>query len=105
MRAAGHSPSASETDIKPANHVVSSSCSNDSDNERSTNRDLIIPSPVELSESEDDGVSPSQHKSAVMKKLADNNVAPNSTSCSDEEEQSGEEEDAELSIDGQSGTS
>jgi hypothetical protein len=46
---------------------VSSSSSEGSDNERSTNRDLFIPNPVELSESEDDGVSPSQHKLAMKK--------------------------------------
>ncbi len=66
---------------------VSSSSSDNSDNERSTNRDLVIPSPVKLSDSEDDGVSPSQHKLAMMKQLAHKNVAPSSTSCSDEEEQ------------------
>ncbi len=69
------------------------------------NRGLVIPSPVELSDSEDDGVSPSQHKLANMKQLAHKNVALNSTSYSDEEEQLVEEEDAEQSIDGQSGTS
>ncbi len=74
---------------------VSSSSSDDSDNERGTNRDLVIPSPVELSDSEDDDVSPSQHKLAMMEQLADKNVAPNSTSCSDEGEQLVEEEDAE----------
>ncbi len=46
--------------------MSSSSCEG-SDNERSTNRDLVIPSPVELSESGDDGVSPSQHKMAMKK--------------------------------------
>ncbi len=46
---------------------VSSSSSEGSDNERSTNRDFVIPRPVELSESEDDGVSPSQHKLAMKK--------------------------------------
>jgi hypothetical protein len=46
---------------------LSYSSSEGSDNERSTNRDLVIPSPVELSESEDDGVSPSQHKFAMKK--------------------------------------
>ena len=74
---------------------VASSSSEDSDNERSEKRDLVVPSPVELSESEDDGVSPSQHKLAMMKQLADKNVAPNSTSCSDEEEQLVEEEGGE----------
>ena len=46
---------------------ASSSSSDGSDNERSTNRELVIPSPVELSDSEDDGVSPSQHKLAMKK--------------------------------------
>ncbi len=46
---------------------MSSSSSEGSDNERSTSRDLVIPSPVELSDSEDDGVSPSQHKLAMKK--------------------------------------
>jgi hypothetical protein len=46
---------------------VSSSSSDGSDNERSTNRDLVIPSPVELSDSDDDGVSPSQYKLAMKK--------------------------------------
>ncbi len=84
---------------------VSSPSSDDSDKEQSTNHDLVIPSPVELSDSKDDGVSPSQHKLAMMKQLADKNVAPNSTSCSDEEEQVVEEEGAEQSIDGQFRTS
>ena len=46
---------------------VSSSFSEGSDDDRSTNRDLVIPSPVELSESEDNGVGPSQHKLAMKK--------------------------------------
>ena len=48
---------------------LSSSCSESEglDDNRSTNRDLVIPSPVELSDSEDDGVSPSQHKLAMKK--------------------------------------
>jgi hypothetical protein len=46
---------------------ASSSSSGDSANERSTNRDLVIPSPVELSDSADDGVSPSQYKLAMKK--------------------------------------
>jgi hypothetical protein len=36
----------------------------------------------------------------MMQQLAYKNVAPNSTSCSEEEEQSVEEEDPEQSIDG-----
>jgi hypothetical protein len=84
---------------------VSSSSSDDSDNERSTHRDIVIPSPVELSDSEDDGVSPGRYKLAMKKQLAHKKVLPNSTSSSDEEEELVEEEDAEQSIDGQSGTS
>ena len=84
---------------------VSSSSSDGSDNEQSTNRDLVIPSPVELSDSEDDGVSPSQYKLAMKKQLSHKKVPPKSISGSDEEEELVEEEDAEQSIDGQSGTS
>jgi hypothetical protein len=74
-------------------------------NERSTNREFVIPSPELLSDSDGDGVNPSQYKLAMKKQLAHKNVAPNSTSGSDEEEEEGEEEDAEQFIDGQSGTS
>jgi hypothetical protein len=84
---------------------ASSSSSDGSDNERSTNRDLVIPSPVELSDPEDDGVSPSQHKMALMKQLSRKNVPLKSSSGSNEEEEEVEEEDADQSIDGQSGTS
>jgi hypothetical protein len=84
---------------------ASSSSSEGSDDDRSTNRDLVIPSPVELSDSEDDGGSPSQHKLAMMKQLAHKKVPPKSISGSDEEEALVEEEDAEQSIDAQSGTS
>jgi hypothetical protein len=83
---------------------VSSSSSDDSDNERSTNREIVIPTPVELSDSSDDGVSPSQHKLAMKKQLSRKNDPPKSSSGSDEEEEEVEEEDADLSIDGQSGT-
>ncbi len=81
---------------------ASSFSSDDSDNERSTNRDFVVPSPVELSDSADDDVSPSQHKLAMKKQLADHHVVPNLKSGSDEEE---EEVEEEQSIDGQSGTS
>ncbi len=87
---------------------VSSSSSEGSDNERSTNRDLaVIPSPVELSDSEDDGVSPSQsqHRLATMKQMVKHDVEPNSTSGNDEEEEEVEEEDVKQSIDGRSCTS
>jgi hypothetical protein len=68
---------------------------------------LVIPSSVELSDSYGDGYSPSQHKLAMKKQLAHNNVVPNSTSGSDEEEDEVEEEEVEqsTSIDGQFGTS
>jgi hypothetical protein len=46
---------------------ASSSSSDGSDNERSTNSELVIPPPVELSDSSDDGVSLSQHKLAMKK--------------------------------------
>ena len=69
--------------------------SSSSDNERSTNRHLVIPSPVELSDSEDDGVSPSQHKMAMMKQLSRKKVPPKSISGSDEEEESVVEEEAD----------
>ncbi len=84
---------------------VSSSCSEGSADDRSTNRDLVIPSPVELSDSEDDGVSPSQHKLAMMKQLSHKKVPQKSISGSDEEEELVEEQDAEQSIDAQSSTS
>ena len=66
---------------------VSSSSSDGSDNERSTNRELVIPPPVELSDSSDDGVSPSLHKLAMLKQLSRKNVQPKSISGSDEEEE------------------
>jgi hypothetical protein len=84
---------------------ASSSSSDGSDNERSTNRELVIPPPVELSDSSDDGVSPSQHKLAMKKQLSRTKVSPKSSSGSDAEEEEVEEEDADQSIDGQSGTS
>ena len=83
---------------------VFSSSSDDSDNERSTNRDLGIPSPVELSDSEDDGVSPSQHKLAMKKQLSRKKVPPKSISGSNEEEELDEEEESEQAIDAQYGT-
>jgi len=46
---------------------AASSSSDGSDDERSANHGLVVPSPVELSASEDDGVSPSQHKLAMKK--------------------------------------
>jgi hypothetical protein len=84
---------------------VSSSSSEGSDNERSTNRDLVIPSPVELSDSDDDSFSPSQHKLSTKKQLAKHDVVPNFTSISDEEEEEVEEKEVEQSLDGGSGTS
>ncbi len=84
---------------------VSSSSSEGSDDDRSTNRDLVIPSPVELSDSKDDGVSPSQYKLAMKKQLSRKKVLLKSIPGSNEEEEFVEEEDAEQSIDAQSGTS
>jgi hypothetical protein len=83
---------------------AASSSSDDSDHERSEKRDLVIPTPVELSDSADDGVSPSQHKLAMQNQLNRKNVAPNSTSGSDEEDEEVEEEVVDQSIDGESGT-
>jgi hypothetical protein len=84
---------------------ASSSSSDDFKKEWRTYRDLVVPSPVELNESEDDGISLSQHKLAMKKLLADHNVVLNSTSGSDEEEEEVEEEDGEQSIEAPSGTS
>jgi hypothetical protein len=83
---------------------AASSSSDDSDNERSENRELVVPSPVELSDSDGDGVSPSQHKLAMKKQLTRMNDPPKSSSGSDEEEEEVEEEDADQSIDGESCT-
>ena len=82
---------------------AASSSSDDSDNERSTNRDLVIPPPVDLSDSSEDGVSPSQHKLALKKQLSRKNVPPKSRSGSYEEEEEVEEEDADQSFDRESG--
>ncbi len=57
-----------------------------------------------MSDSEDDGVSPSQHKLAMKKQLSRKVVPPKSSSGSDEEEEEVEEEDADQSIDGDSCT-
>ncbi len=84
----------------------SSSSSECSDNDKSENRDLVIPSPVIPTDSDDDGVSLSQHKLAMKKQMADNYVVPNSTSGSDEEEEeeNASEEEIEQSADGQTCT-
>ncbi len=74
---------------------AAASSSDGSDNERSANREYVIPSPVELSEAEDDGVSPGQHKSAMKKQLTRMNDPPKSSSGSDEEEEEVEDEDAD----------
>ncbi len=84
---------------------ASSSSSEGSDEDRSTIRHLVSPTPVELSDSADDGVSPSQYKLAMKKQLAHKKVPPKSSSGSDEEEELVEDEDAEQSTDGQSRTS
>jgi hypothetical protein len=83
---------------------AASSSSEDSDNERIVNRDLVVPSPVDLSDSDGDGVSPSQHKLAMQNQLTRKNDPPKSSSGSDEEEEEMEEEDAQQSIDGHSGS-
>jgi hypothetical protein len=78
--------------------VSSSSSSEGSENELSMNRDLVGPSPVKLSDSDDYGVSQSQHKLEMKKQLALQHVAPISTSGSDEEGEEVEEEDVKQSI-------
>jgi hypothetical protein len=46
------------------------SSSENSDYERSEKRGLLIPNPVLLSDAEDNGVNPSQHKLAKEKQMA-----------------------------------
>ncbi len=75
-----------------------------SDDDRSANRELVVPSPVELSDSDDDGFSLSQHELAMKKQMAKHDTAPNSTSASDEEEEEEEENEVEQSIHGESST-
>jgi hypothetical protein len=65
---------------------LSSSSSEDSDTVRGEKRELVIPSPVLLSDADDDGVSPSKYNSAVKKRMADNYLVPNFTSGNNEEE-------------------
>jgi hypothetical protein len=69
MLAAGYSPSAVKQTLtvpfmssSELGSDASSSSSEESDNERGTNRDLAIPSPELLSDAADNGISPSQHK-------------------------------------------
>ncbi len=83
----------------------SSSSSEDSDNDWSENSDFVIASPNILTDSEDNGCSPSQHILEMKKQMADHDVVPNSTSGSDEEEEEVVVEEVEQSADVESGTS
>jgi hypothetical protein len=109
--AAGYTHSARESDIKRSMNVVQRigplSSSEGSDNERCEKRESVIASPVDLSDTNEDGVSPSQHKSAMARQMAYISVVLNLTSGSDEEEEEeeGEEQQSILqSIDDRSGT-
>ncbi len=96
----------------------SSSSSEGSDNERSEKRESVIPSPVDLSDTNDDGVSPSQHKSAMAhilallinstsamaRQMAYISVVLNFTSGSDEEEEEEEGEEQQSILNDRSGT-
>jgi hypothetical protein len=86
MLAAGYSPCARET---TSNKPFMSRSESGSD---------------ELSDSDDDGFSPSQHKLAMKKQMAKHDMEPNSTSASDEEKEEEEENEEEQSIDGESNT-
>ncbi len=91
------SMSSSESDSES-----SSSSAEVSDTHKSGKREFQYPVPVVLSESEDDAVSPSQHKLAMAKEIADKSVVPNSSSGGEEEEENDDEEDLEQSLDVQS---
>jgi hypothetical protein len=74
MRAAGYSSSSCEPTSNPpimsrSDSGSDASSSSSDGSEQSTIRDLVIPSPVEVSDSSDDGVSPSQHKLAMKNQL------------------------------------
>ncbi len=84
-----------------------SSSSEGSDDDWTANRELVVPSPNLLSDSDDDSFSkfnPSQHKLAMRKQMAKHNMGPSSTSASKEEEEEAEEECVEKSMDGESST-
>jgi hypothetical protein len=83
----------------------SSSSSEGSDTDRSEKRDLVIPSPVLLSDADGNDCSLSQHELQVaMKKLmADHDVVQNFTSGSHEEEEEEVEQSILQSIADQSG--
>ncbi len=82
--------------VRPVFHPEpSSSSSEGSDTDWSEKRELIIPSPVDLSDAEDDGVSPSQHIWQWRNKWP---AVPNSTSGSNEEEEEVVEEEVQQSV-------
>ena len=80
----------------------SSSAAEVSDTHKSGKREFRYPRPTGLSDSEDDAVSPSQHKLAMATAFADKSALPNSSSGGEEEEENDDEEDLEQSIDVQS---
>ena len=89
--------SSSESDCES-----SSSAAEVSETHKSGKLEFRYPRPVGLSDSEDDAVSPSQHKLAMAKAFADKSALPNSSSGGEEEEEQAYEEDLEQSIEGQS---
>ena len=80
----------------------SSSAAEVSDTHKSGKREFRYPLPTGLSDSEDDAVSPSQHKLAMAKAIAAKSALPDSSSGGEEEEEQAFEEDLEESIEGQS---
>ncbi len=91
------SMSSSESDSES-----SSAAAEVSETHKSGKREFRYPVPVGLSDSEDDAVSPSQHKLAMAKAFAEKSVVLNSSSGGEEEEGNADEEDLEQSIDVQS---
>ena len=81
--------SSSESDSESSSSVPELS-----ETHKSGKREFRIPSAVGLGDSEDDAVSPSQHKLALAKAFAQKSVSSNSSSDGEEEE---EVEDFELS--------
>ncbi len=75
----------------------SSSAGEVSETHKSGKREFHYPATVGLSDSENDAVSPSQHKLAMAKAFAERYVAPNSSSGGEEEEENADEEDLEQS--------
>jgi hypothetical protein len=76
----------------------STSAAEVSETHKSGKREFQYPVPVSLSDSEDDAVSPNQHKLAIAKAFAEKSVVPNSSSGGEEEEENADKEDLEQSI-------